>query len=392
MGMSSLDRSDAGSGNAAPMPYDLSCHPYFTAWKNPANGTVSYLLTKRVAPQQWPFYFTNPSISPDGRYLWFYAAHYPNPQKFLGCVCLDPDDPWIKAYPQAGFDMISPMVSPDSKGIYFACREKIWYMDLQGNLTRVITLPPEYIKNRHLFHLVNHLSLSCDGRYFLLDGLAGNVFFVGKGDVKTGEVTILHEFDNCHDHAQFSPVDPNRFLLARDWRRDPATGRYVFMEMRLWLMDLQQTLYRPLCPDFWEGHDGDTAHEWWCKDGKVCFVNYAKGVFKVDPDTREQEHVWKRPVCHAHCDAEGFYFCADQSPYLWKKEPVKILFYDRKHNSEKEIVSAMPPPPVDMDDRMYHLDPHPHFSPDGTAIVYMSTVSGNVDVAVTPTEQLKQTV
>ena len=53
---------------------------------------------------------------------------------------------------------------------------------------------------------------------------------------------------------------------------------------------------------------------------------------------------------------------------------------------EKHIVSAMPPPPMSRDP--YHLDPHPHFSPDDSQIIYMTTVLGNIDVAVTPVEQL----
>lgn len=369
------------------MKYDLSRHPYFEEWKNPSNGVVSFVLTKRVAPLQWPFYFTNPSISPNGKYLWFQAAYPPNPQKFLGCVSLDPDDPWIKTYPQAGFSAESPMVSPDSKGVYFACQENVYYMDMDGTIRTVMSLPQEYINHRYLYRLVTHLSLSCDGKYFLLDGHVGNVYFIAQGDVRNGEVKILHEFDYCHDHAQFSPVDPKRFLLPRDWRRDPVTGRYVFMEIRLWLMDLEQTIYRPLCPDLWESHPGDTAHEWWSKDGKVCFVDYGKGVFKVDPDTRAIEHIWKRPVCHAHCDSSGRYFCADQTPYAWGKAPVKILFYDREKDVEKEIASDLPVPPVPRGD--YHLDPHPHFSPDDAYVTYLTTVMGQVDVAVTPVAQLK---
>ena len=143
------------------MKYDLSRHPYFEEWKNPSNGVVSFVLTKRVAPLQWPFYFTNPSISPNGKYLWFQAAYPPNPQKFLGCVSLDPDDPWIKTYPQAGFSAESPMVSPDSKGVYFACQENVYYMDMDGTIRTVMSLPQEYINHRYLYRLVTHLSFFC---------------------------------------------------------------------------------------------------------------------------------------------------------------------------------------------------------------------------------------
>ena len=157
--------------------------------------------------------------------------------------------------------------------------------------------------------------------------------------------------------------------------------------MRLWVMDIDQTYYRPLCPDLWEGHGVNTAHEWWSKDGKICYVDYDNGIFEVDPDTLERVHAWKRPICHAHCDRTRTYFCGDQTPYLWDRDrALELLFFNRKTNEEKHIVSAMPPPPMPRDP--YHLDPHPHFSPDDSQIIYMTTVLGNIDVAVTPVEQL----
>lgn len=175
--------------------------------------------------------------------------------------------------------------------------------------------------------------------------------------------------------------------------RDPVTGRYIFMEMRLWLMNTEQTIYRNLRPDIWEGHSNNTAHEWWSMDGKVCYVDYAEGVYQCDPYTLNTEHVWKRPLCHAHCDPSGRYYCADQSPYAWSTSPVQILFYDRLTCLETEIVSALPFLPMikqSFNNRNYHLDPHPHFSPDGSAVVYMTTVMNQIDVAITPIDQLKK--
>ena len=375
------------------MKYSLKQHPYFKLWENPSNGIGSYILEKRIAPIQQPFYFTNPSISPNGEYLWFYTAFPPNPQKMLGCVCLNPEMPWIRSYPQAGFSNASPMVAPDSSGIYFTCNESVMYMNLDGEIRTVLTLPEEYIGHRYLDRLATHLSMSCDNKYFILDGQIGNVFFVALGNISTGEVKILHEFSYCHDHAQFSPTDPKLFLLPRDWMRDPVTGRYIFMEMRLWLMDTEQTIYRNLRPDIWEGHSNNTAHEWWSMDGKVCYVDYAEGVYQCDPYTLNTEHVWKRPLCHAHCDPSGRYYCADQSPYAWSTSPVQILFYDRLTCLETEIVSALPFLPMikqSFNNRNYHLDPHPHFSPDGSAVVYMTTVMNQIDVAITPIDQLKK--
>ncbi|MBO7742150.1 MAG: hypothetical protein J6S21_06310 [Victivallales bacterium] len=371
--------------------YDLSKHPYFKPWTDPVSGITSYILTERAAPVQFPFYFTNSSISPDGKYLWFYTAFPPTLQMTLGCVSLDPENPWCRHYPQAGFSGASPMIAPDSSGVYFTCKNHVYFMDLEGNTKIVVTIPADYIDNRVLFRNSTHLTMSCDHKYLLLDGKVGNVFYVALGDVATGEFKLLHEFSFVHNHAAFSPTDPNLFLLPRDWERDPYTGKYNYMEMRLWLMDVNQTIYRPLCPDLWESHnETDTAHEWWSADGNVCYVDYRRGVFKVNPHTCERTHIWKRPICHAQSDISCRYYCCDQTPYNWQNEPVKILFYDSVTEKETPIADAMPQPPIPMEFRRdYHFDPHPHFSPDGNFVIYMSTVNGNVDVAVTPVEQMK---
>jgi Tol biopolymer transport system component len=307
-------------------------------------------------------------------------------RKYVAVVALNPEKPWITWYPESLFSEESPMVAPDSSGVYYITADRLCYTPLKGE-TRVIgKIPENYINNRFLYWAGTHLSISADGKWFLVDGEIGDDCFIALMDVKTGEFKLLHEFNYRHDHAGFSPVNPKQFLFPRDWRRDPATGKYQYMENRLYVMDTDQTYYRPLYPEFWEGKHGNTAHEWWSKDGIVCFVNYADGVFECNPDTLEKRHVWKRPLCHAHSNGDRTLFCGDQTPYEWKKRPVEILFYNRNTGEEKHIVTAMPYPPVPRGD--YHLDPHPHFSPDGRYIVYMTTVLGKVDVAVTPVEPL----
>lgn len=367
--------------------YDLSKHPFFEKWQDPESGVVSYVLKERVAPVQFPFYFTNPSVSPDGEYLWFYAAFPPCVQRFLAYVRLNPEKPEIKLFPQAIFSGASPMVAPDSSGVYFTNDKNLCFIDVAGNVRVVASIPDDYIGFRYLYRNSTHLSLSCDGEWFLTDGEVGDVTFIALFHAKTGEFKLLHEFPFRHNHAAFSPVNPKQFVCPKDWRRNYTTGKYEWMEHRLWVMDIDQTYYRPLCPDFWEGHTGNTAHEWWSNDGKICYVDYDNGVFEVDPDTREQKHIWKRPLCHAHCNGDKTLFCGDQTPYIWNVErPLELLFYNQPEDKETHIVSAMPPPPRPR--APYHLDPHPHFSPDGSLIIYMTTVRNEIDVAVTPVDQL----
>ena len=365
------------------MSHDLSTHPYFEPWIDPETGITSYLLNERVAPVQQSFYFVNPSVSPDEKWLWFYTAFPPNRQKTLGVVSLDPDNPLIMHYPQGGFTSGSPMVAPESDAIYFCMRNHVYKMSLDGEVEVACTLDEAYIDHRNHNRLATHLTMSADRKYLLLDGDMGNFWWIGIGDLETGQVKVLQEFGSHHNHAQFSPTDPNLFITPEDWWRDKTSGKYFPYDHRLWLMDIDQTRYEPVRPKDWDcGHTSAASHEWWSQDGLICWNDYRIGTFECDPYTLQATHVWQRSLCHAHCSSDRRYWCADDSPYEWDRRPCEIRFYDRETDRETHIVTAMPKPP--MPRGSYHLDPHPQFSPQDGWIVYTTTVRGMVDVALTP--------
>lgn len=367
------------------MPYDLSQHPYFTAWKDPQSGVLSYILTERVAPIQQSFYFTNPSISADGRWLWIYAAFPPSPHKFLACFSLDPARPEKHLYLQAGFSAASPMVAPEGDAAYFAMGNSVYHLRLDGTLTPVCTLSDAYIDHRRLYRLATHLTLSADRRHFLLDGEIGNHWFVGLGDVQSGAVTIVKELAHNFNHGQFSPTDPELFVLSQDWFFDKVTGRRFHFDHRTWLMNRANTIFRSITPDYQPAGKED-CHEWWSQDGLLCYQNYAAGAYEVNVYTGERVHVWQRPVCHAHCSPDRRYWTADQTPYRWAETGCPVLFYDRVSGREQQIISYQPPPIYPRGD--YHTDPHPHFSPLGDLVICTTTVLGGLDVALTPTAPL----
>lgn len=367
--------------------HDLSRHPYFKPWTDPQSGIVSYVLTERVAPVQQSFYFTNPSVSPDENWLWFYAAFPPNCGRMLGCVSLDPGKPEIKLFPQAGFTSASPMTGPEPDAAYFCMDNSVFRIRLDGSTETVCSVSEDYLGKRHFARIATHLTRSADGKYLLLDGDLGNFWWVGIGDVATGEVKVLKEFGQHHNHAAFSPTDPKLFVIPEDWWNDKISGRHFAYDHRLWLMDIDQTRYEVVRPEKWDsGHTAHASHEWWSRDGRICWNDYALGTYECDPYTLEATHVWKRALCHAHCSADRRLWCADQSPYQWNKKPVELLFYDRESDRESHIVTAMPAPPIPRGS--YHLDPHPQFSPRDSWIVYTTTVLGKVDVAVTPVAPL----
>lgn len=378
--------------------YDLNKHPFFEKWEDPVSGVESFILKERVAPFQQSFYFTNSSVSADEQWLWFYTIFPPNKQKTLAVVSLNSSKPMIKHFPQAGFTGTSPMVAPEGDAVYFCMSSSVYKLNINGEVTEICTLTKEDISYRHFSCLATHLTMSADGKYFLLDGDLGNTWRVGIGDIETGEVNVLKKFASNHDHAQFSPTDPNLFLIARDHWNDKISGERFPLDHRIWLMDIEQKRYEPLRPKDWYDHNSRTTHEWWSKDGLICWTDYDKGTFECDPYTLEATHVWNHTLCHSHCSADRQYWCADENPYKWATEPVEILFYDRQRVEEKAIVSAMPQPPVSKElyhldppycsRDLFHLDPHPHFSPKDSWIVYTSMVHGSVDIALCPVKNL----
>ena len=367
------------------MAYDISKHPYFKPWTDPETGVESFILTERVAPHQQSFYFTNSSLSADEKWLWFYAAFHPSPYRVLGAVCMDPDNPQIKLFPETEFSSNSPMVAPEGDAIYFSSGASVWRKSIDGGKPEVVcTLSADYISKRELRRFGSHLSFSADGKYLLLDCELGNTWLAAIGDPTTGEVRVLHEFQRRHDHAQFSPVDPKLFLISQDWWNDIYTGRHFVFDQRTWLMDTDVTRFEPLVPTLWFGHGDKPCHEWWSSDGKVCYTDYEKGAYECDVETREPVLVWKGPLCHTHCDSTGRFWCADQTPYKWLERPCEVKFFDRETQKQIDIVRAMPYPPYHRD--VYHIDPHPQMSPMGTHVVYTTTVNGAVDVALAPVD------
>jgi hypothetical protein len=379
--------------------HDLSKHPYFERWQDPSSGTESFVLKERVAAHQQSFYFVNPSVSADEEWLWFYTAFPPNLQRSLGVVSLDPATPFIKHFPEAGFTGTSPLVAPEGNAVYFCMGPSVYKLNVDGQVREICTMSKERIAYRHSARLATHLTLSVDGKYLLLDSDLGNFWWVGLGDVETGEITVLDEFCEHHDHAQFSPTDPDLFLIPQDHWNDKISGHRFHLKHRLWLMDTGQTRYEPVHSKEWYDHNSQITHEWWSRDGLVCWVDYRRGTYECDPYTFETSHVCERALCHAHCSSDRRYWCADENPYKWATQPVEILFYDRKTKQETAIVSAMPAPPVaenlyKLDPPycprdLYHHDPHPQFSPRDSWVVYTSTVRGQVDVALCPVPQLE---
>ncbi|MBS7299263.1 MAG: hypothetical protein KIG65_09335 [Eubacteriales bacterium] len=75
------------------------------------------------------------------------------------------------------------------------------------------------------------------------------------------------------------------------------------------------------------------CHDLFSEDGQVCFVDYKTGAFECDVDTRELNHVWKRPLCHCHT-IDRMLWVGDNTPYVWAQRPCETMFFDREIGRE----------------------------------------------------------
>lgn len=373
---------------APAMPRALHNSPLFAPWKDPTSGIESFILTRRLAPIQQSFCFLSPSLSRDGRYLWFYCAFPPaGDQQYgrtLGVVDLASQE--VRHFPETQFAAASPWIDPETAEAYWCAGPEIYRRGpkAEDKVVLVNRFPEAITLHRRPASIATHLTRSANGKELSIDTCVGQEWHVGSAPLDGSPVHIWQSFDRNHCHAQFSPTDPDLMLLVQEGWVDYRTGGKIpASEKRLWLLRRGKKA-EPLLsvkPSHTQGH------EFWAADGQgVWFVDYAAGTGRVSLATGKAEIIWPGGTCHSHADASGQYLVGDIGPFTWDAG-CRVAFYNTRTRKEVNIVSALPPPPYAR--KAYHLDPHPQFCLDGRYIVYTTTVLGRVDVALVPVEGLR---
>ena len=368
--------------------FDISKHPYFEEYIDEKSGVKSYILKEKVARLQLNYYFCDIGLTHDNKYLWFKCIDWPAQNHHLGVMSMDPENPFIRKFPHASMNMGQPNLIPGTHDAIISIDNEVYRVNIEGNVSKILEVDKEIIRNRKMENLSTHLSVNCDNELVVLDMRIGGRTYVATGNIKTGEVKMLHKFKRRYAHAMFSPDDPKLFLMDQDWEFDMISGEHFDMDQRVWLMNTEATRLEPILPGYWYMHgDSIICHDFWSKDGWICWPDYLGDVCEYNIHTKELNHVWKHRICHAHTNDRQLWV-GDDSPYEWKEKPCRVVFFDRESGREIDIFSAMPRPNF-RSSEVYHLDPHPSFSRDGKHIISMTTVkNGEVDISITPVEPL----
>lgn len=369
--------------------FDISKHPYFEEYTDENTGVKSYILKEKVARLQLNYYFCDMGLTYDCKYLWFKCIDYPAQNHHLGVMSMDPENPFIRKFPHASMNTSQPNVIPGTHDAIIAINHEIFRVDIEGNITKILEVPEEIISGRRIEQISTHLSMNCDGELIIMDMRIGGRTYIATGNIKTGEVKLIHKFARYYDHAMFSPVDPKLFLIDQDWEIDGNTGERFDIDQRMWLMDTEGTRLENVLPDNWFRHnDSIICHDFWSKDGWLCWPDFLDDVYEYNIHTKELNSVWNHRMCHVHTNDRKLWV-GDDSPYKWSQRPCRTVFFDRESGKEIDIFSAMPKPNFRYGGEIYHLDPHPCFTPDGEYIISMTTVKGGeVDIAFTPVDPL----
>jgi len=362
----------------------------FTPWQDPATGITSYILTQRVAPLQQSFYFVNDPSTADGRYLWFYCAYPPSGHsafrgRFLGVI--DFEQGTVQRFLDTQFTHASPYIDTDT-GEAFWCTGPAIYKrtpDPGDRATLVNALPDEFIGWRDVSRLATHLTRSADGKAFFVDSAVGLHHLFGSLPIDGGDYELWHKFDRHHNHAQFSPTDPGLVLFAQEFHVDLLTGHRLPITDRLWLMRRGESP-RPVF-----AQPTIATHEWWDADGKHAWcIDPDRTTWRVNIETAKINVDWPGATWHAHNHPTEPYLVGDNrhngQRTTFRGSPSTVCFGNYETGQHVEVTHNPEfPGPVG---EHFHIDPHPRFIFGGGYVAYTTTVLGQIDLALVPTDSL----
>ena len=364
---------------------DLKNPHLFTPVTHPESGVTIYLLTRKVAPVQEAFYFVNDSMSADGRYLWFYCAFPPSGTagqgRTLGVVDFERQE--VRHFPETQFNHASPFVDPASGEVTWGMGAALYRRgpEAGGAAQWVNEIPADLIGGRPVQRIATHLTRSADGRSFFVDAYIGLQFVFGSLPVDGGDYVEWQRFERNYNHAQFSPTDPDLVLFAQENHPDPITGLTFPIVDRLWLLRrgerAQPLLLEPT----------RVTHEWWDPAGQHAWCVWGSDTWRVDIHTKQIEKIaFPRHCWHSHSSRKGDYIIGDSNDRFYRGCPSSVHFLNR--HTGKVITLVDNPERPDFVGRSYHIDPHPRLCSGDRYAVFTTTIRGEIDLAIVPTQDL----
>lgn len=376
---------------------------HFKGYTDPKSGMNYYLLATRVVPIQQGFYFVNSGCDYSRRYIWFYCACPPKPGHYTGVVDLKTDE--IHVFPEttgSGW-MVDPLTGNlwwgDSSGIYMRTPNPA------DKPVKIAGMPPklEELSARSLGG--THLTFSPDRSELFVDvQTPESGSHLGTIKIADGSYTEWYATKPGipYNHGQFCPTNSDLAMVAHEYKLDPVTKKHIappltaegiYPRLQLIGRDGNREMRPPL--------NNYATHEWWAESGRAIYYCTKHCIARDRLGENKPELVCHIPIeggngtWHAHCTGDERYFIVDGSlPSMglsWWRGCVSVVrFWNDVTKKLCDLITYNPivggwtpenPCP-------YHIDPHPRFVWDDEWVTFTSTVTGNVDFAIAPVDQL----
>lgn len=359
----------------------------------PSSGVVSYILEKRIAENQQSLYFTQQSMTDDGRFIVFDVSggERGNRKSF---ALIDFLGDTVEPLEIRGS---IPFLDPATANLYWFEKDGLYRLFLPGEprqKEKLCDIPQELREAGTKIHsLATHLTLTRDRRQVFMDARVDDRFIQGMLDIASGSFEIWGEEAVCVNHGQLNPANDRLALCAHETRWTDAEG----VEHRIQNIDgvyprlllVEPEGKRRIIPPM----NNYATHEYWAPDGKgfyYCSHGKEYGVIYCDLASGEQQRLAPVRAAHATMTADRQYFTYDYSVGPWYRGCAwQVGFYNAATKKEVFLYQSLPAFNDKENQSKLHPDPHPQFvCGEKYIICTINHGDGRMDLSVTPVAQL----
>ena len=356
-----------------------------------ASGMVGYILKERIDFNQQSLYFTQKSMTDDGRFLVFESA--PEDRTFakqLAVIDFEKDE----IIPLEGI-----IRRTDNQMAYLDVeKDEVWYLDRGAFYKRellkdpqapvlVCKVPESLTIRGKIGRLFTHLTLNHDRTKAYFDvSYAGGLMVQGLMDFSRGEFTewSANSDGKVINHGEINPVKDNLALCAQEVTGDIKNIDGIYPRVQLNSLGKREVVECTMC-------NGGATHQTWAPDGKG-YIYCGNGcTYHHLATDKEIEMIPGLYAAHANLSLDNKYLVFDRQaeddnwyrgcPWnvlFWNRLTGKYVFVYRNSAALNEKGAKHP----------LHPDPHPSFGcRDRYIICTFNDEERRLNVFVAPVEQ-----
>ena len=358
------------AADAVAVKFSPETSKHFEKRVDPESGMVGYVLKTRLGFNQQSFYFTQKSMTDDGRFLCFEVANEDRQfVKRMAMVDFEKDEV---------FFVDGVVRRTDAEMAYLDVQnDELWYLDGTAFYKRellkdpqkpvlVCRVPEELTARGPIARMFTHLTLNAAKTKAFFDvRYVDDLMVQGVMDFTTGRFTRWSEcLGVCINHASIHPFDDTLGLCAQEVSYTDKRGVYhpianiadgVYPRLQL-VRPGQREVIEPVT-------GGGATHETWAEDGRG-FLYCSCGVNYHDLKTGRQELLTSLYAAHCTMTTDNRYLVFDRQANendWYRGCPWNVIFWNRETGKWVYVYKNSPALNAKGAAHPLHPDPHPTF-------------------------------